>query len=204
MPSRKTTQAAAEAASVDDARAAVDAPGAAPGPDAAARGPGGTDPLIGDLRRAGLLRDGPAPPPPAIEPPPVGRWTVGAASIEQDDEGPIVARIDGGLCVEFIQSFGEYEVRAYRGEIELNVTGMHATFGEAVEAAADAGARMELGAALTHDDVAGFDFLAAVDLDAQILRVGVAAVAGGAEPLLVRHVYFPLMLVISMRVSSWR
>jgi PadR family transcriptional regulator, regulatory protein PadR len=54
VPSRKTTQAAAEAASVDDARAAVDAP-AAPGPDAAARGPGGTDPLIGDLRRAGLL-----------------------------------------------------------------------------------------------------------------------------------------------------
>ena len=55
MPSRKTTQAAAEAASVDDARAAVDATGPVPGPDAAARGPGGTDPLIGDLRRAGLL-----------------------------------------------------------------------------------------------------------------------------------------------------
>ena len=47
MPSRKTTQAAAEAASVDQARAAVDAP--------ARGGPGGTDPLIGDLRRAGLL-----------------------------------------------------------------------------------------------------------------------------------------------------
>ena len=51
MPSRKTTQAAAEAASIDQARAAVDAPGTG-GP---ARGPGGTDPLIGDLRRAGLL-----------------------------------------------------------------------------------------------------------------------------------------------------
>ena len=50
MPSRKTTQAAAEAASVDAARAALDAPGKAPG-----AGPGGTDPLIGDLRRAGLL-----------------------------------------------------------------------------------------------------------------------------------------------------
>jgi DNA-binding PadR family transcriptional regulator len=47
VPSRKTTQAAAaEAASVDQARAAV---------DARARGPGATDPLIGDLRRAGLL-----------------------------------------------------------------------------------------------------------------------------------------------------
>jgi PadR family transcriptional regulator, regulatory protein PadR len=51
VPSRKTTQAAAEAASVDQARAALDAPGKG----TAARGPGGTDPLIGDLRRAGLL-----------------------------------------------------------------------------------------------------------------------------------------------------
>jgi PadR family transcriptional regulator, regulatory protein PadR len=47
VPSRKTTQAAAETASVEEARAAVEAP-TAPG-----RGP--ADPLIGDLRRAGLL-----------------------------------------------------------------------------------------------------------------------------------------------------
>ena len=47
MPSRKTTQAAAEAASVEDARAAVEAP------TTLGRGP--ADPLIGDLRRAGLL-----------------------------------------------------------------------------------------------------------------------------------------------------
>jgi PadR family transcriptional regulator len=52
VPSRKTTQAAAEAASVEDARAAVEAPGA---PAPRGGGPGGTDPLIGDLRRAGLL-----------------------------------------------------------------------------------------------------------------------------------------------------
>ena len=51
MPSRKTTQAAAEAASVEAARAALDAPV----PDAPSKGPGGSDPLIGDLRRAGLL-----------------------------------------------------------------------------------------------------------------------------------------------------
>jgi len=51
VPSRKTTQAASEAASVEAARAAVEAPG----PGAPAKGPGGTDPLIGDLRRAGLL-----------------------------------------------------------------------------------------------------------------------------------------------------
>ena len=50
MPSRKTSQAAAEAASVEAARAALGTP-EAPQP----KGPGGTDPLIGDLRRAGLL-----------------------------------------------------------------------------------------------------------------------------------------------------
>jgi DNA-binding PadR family transcriptional regulator len=54
VPSRKTTQAAAEAASVDEARAALDAP-AASAPPRTGGGPGGTDPLIGDLRRAGLL-----------------------------------------------------------------------------------------------------------------------------------------------------
>ncbi|MCQ7029813.1 PadR family transcriptional regulator, partial [Escherichia coli] len=48
-----TTQAAAEAASVEEARAAVEAPGAPAARGAA--GPGGTDPLIGDLQRAGLL-----------------------------------------------------------------------------------------------------------------------------------------------------
>ena len=42
---RKASQAAAEAATVEEARAAVDAP----------VGRGATDPLIGDLRRAGLL-----------------------------------------------------------------------------------------------------------------------------------------------------
>ncbi len=45
---RKATEAAAEAASVADARAAVDAP-------PVARGRAAADPLIGDLRRAGLL-----------------------------------------------------------------------------------------------------------------------------------------------------
>ena len=54
MPSRKTTQAAAEAASVDEARAALETP-AGPAPARTSAGPGGTDPLIGDLRRAGLL-----------------------------------------------------------------------------------------------------------------------------------------------------
>jgi hypothetical protein len=52
---------------------------------------------------------------------------------------------------------------------------------------ADAGARMELGAALADDDVAGFDGLAAEDLDAEVLRVGIAAVARGAYALFVCH-----------------
>src|SRR5690606_16664073 len=48
---------------------------------------------------------------------------------------------------------------------------------------ADAGARVELGATLADDDVAGLDGLAAVDLHAQVLRVGVAAVARGTYAL---------------------
>jgi PadR family transcriptional regulator, regulatory protein PadR len=53
MPTRArdTSKAAAEAASLEQARAAVEAP---PG-GVAQRGAGSTDPLIGDLRRAGLL-----------------------------------------------------------------------------------------------------------------------------------------------------
>ena len=81
------------------------------------------------LREAGLLGD--APPPPAIEPPPVGRWTVRDAVLENDGEGPIVASV-GGRRVEFVEAFGEWEVR-----VENSVTGMHATFGEAVDAAVD-------------------------------------------------------------------
>jgi DNA-binding PadR family transcriptional regulator len=45
---RRASQAAAAAASLDDAKAAA-------GTDAPGRGAGSTDPLIGDLRRAGLL-----------------------------------------------------------------------------------------------------------------------------------------------------
>ncbi len=82
------------------------------------------------LRQAGLLGD--APPPPVIEPPPVGRWTVRDAVLENDGEGPIVASV-GGRQVEFVEAFGQWEVR-----LGNNVTGMHATFGEAVDAAFDA------------------------------------------------------------------
>jgi len=46
-----------------------------------------------------------------------------------------------------------------------------------VTAQAHARTRMELGAALAHDDVAGLDGLPAVDFHAQIFRIGIAAVA---------------------------
>jgi hypothetical protein len=82
------------------------------------------------LREAGLLGD--ATPRPTVEAPPVGRWTVRDAVLENDGEGPVVAHV-GGLRVEFIEAFGEWEVR-----VEGLVTGMHATFGEAVDAAIDA------------------------------------------------------------------
>src|SRR3954447_19857364 len=57
-----------------------------------------------------------------------------------------------------------------------------------VAAAADAQARVEVGTALAHDDLAGLHDLAPEALDAEALRVRVAAVAGGRGALLVCHV----------------
>src|SRR5690606_13926945 len=64
-----------------------------------------------------------------------------------------------------------------------------------VAADADARTRMELGATLAHDDVAGLDGLAAVHLDAEELRVGVAAVARGTYALFMCHGCASLLLV---------
>ena len=80
------------------------------------------------LKQAGLLGDAA---PPEVQPPPIGRWTVRDAVLSNDGEGPIVARV-GGREVEFVEAFGEWEVR-----VGNDVTGMHATFGEAVDAAFD-------------------------------------------------------------------
>src|SRR6202012_4267612 len=52
---------------------------------------------------------------------------------------------------------------------------------------AHAGTGMELGSALTHDDVAGFNSLAAVDLHAEILRVRIATVAAGTYAFFMCH-----------------
>src|SRR5664280_787983 len=56
-----------------------------------------------------------------------------------------------------------------------------------VFADAHPGARLKAGAALAHDDLPAGHRLAREGLDAQALGVGVAAVAAGAEPLLMSH-----------------
>ena len=73
-----------------------------------------------------------------------------------------------------------------------------------VAAPADVVSRVEVGAALADDDLAGVDGLAAEALDAQTLRVGVASVAGARCALLVCHLrHFPgLMSVTLTAVSS--
>src|SRR5690349_8144970 len=73
-----------------------------------------------------------------------------------------------------------------------------------VATAADVGAGVEVGAALTHDDLAGLDDLAAEALDAEVLRVRVATVAGRGRALLVCHVSVSpyLIPVIFTRVRS--
>src|SRR6187431_2279142 len=57
-----------------------------------------------------------------------------------------------------------------------------------VTATADVGAGVEVGAALTDDDLAGEDLLAAEPLHAEALCVGVTTVTGGACALFVCHV----------------
>jgi len=46
---------------------------------------------------------------------------------------------------------------------------------------------VEAGAALANDDAAGANRLAAVNLDAQALAIGIAAVAAGALTFLMSH-----------------
>ena len=74
---------------------------------------------------------------------------------------------------------GEHDVDdpAAAESAELNVTGGGGEQGVVV-AAADVAAGVEVGAALADEDFAGLDQLAAEALDAEALRVGVAAVTG--------------------------
>src|SRR5699024_4620324 len=72
---------------------------------------------------------------------------------------------------------------------------LHRTGGEGeqrvVSATADAHARVELGAALTHQDLAGVDLLAAEALHTEALRVGITTVTGAGCALLACHVRVP-------------
>ena len=73
-----------------------------------------------------------------------------------------------------------------------------------VVATADAGAGVEVGAALADDDLAGVDELAAEALDAEALGVGVAAVAATrTRPSCVPWVsaYFPVSMPVT---RTWR
>src|SRR6188508_2425609 len=69
---------------------------------------------------------------------------------------------------------------------ELDGAGLQGEEG-VVAAAAHAGARVEVRAALADDDLAGAHDLAAEALHAEALRVGVAAVLGARGTLLVSH-----------------
>src|SRR5262245_47546916 len=69
-----------------------------------------------------------------------------------------------------------------------------------VAAAAHAGARVEVGAALADDDLARVDDLAAEALDAEALGVGVATVLGRGRALLVCHEFSPSL---SADLVSW-
>src|SRR5690554_1010753 len=64
-----------------------------------------------------------------------------------------------------------------------------------VAAEADARTRVELGAALADDDVAGVDRLPTIDLHAEVFRVGIAAVARGTYALFMCHGCVSLLLV---------
>src|ERR1700712_940975 len=71
---------------------------------------------------------------------------------------------------------------------ELDRTGRQREQG-VVATTADVDAGVEVGAALADDDLAGLDDLTAEALDAEVLRVRVATVAGGRCALFVCHVY---------------
>src|SRR5581483_1021321 len=93
---------------------------------------------------------------------------------------------------------------AARTGAELNGAGGECEQG-VVLAAADVDARVEVGAALPNDDLAGVDLLAAEALHAQALRVGVTAVAAGRRALFVCHgrSYFPVSMPVTL-TRLWR
>src|SRR5271166_5915061 len=105
------------------------------------------------------------------------------------DRRPAAARLAAALCAARSALLG---VGQHADHATAPAAGeLHGACGARVErvvfADADAGARLEAGAALAHDDLAAGDGLAGERLDAQPLGVGVATVAARAEPLLMSH-----------------
>src|SRR3954451_15718066 len=85
-------------------------------------------------------------------------------------------------------------------EIELS-----RPMGTAARAAeADAAARAEAGPALADDDLAAVHRLAGEDLDAEVFRVGVAAVPARSESLLMSHLRLPPSSRPTSRLCSKR
>src|SRR5689334_5777253 len=72
-----------------------------------------------------------------------------------------------------------------------------------VTTTADVDARVEVGAALADEDLAGLDNLAAEALHAQELRVGVATVARRARALLVSHYSSPFESVAAAAAAGF-
>src|SRR5690606_19863403 len=106
------------------------------------------------------------------------------------EAGPFATRLRGSAGRDHVDR--TTLLRALDGEFDGTVDQREQGV---VAAQADARTRMELGAALADDDVAGLDGLAAVHLHAEVLRIGVAAVARGTYALLVCHGGFSLLLV---------
>jgi hypothetical protein len=65
-----------------------------------------------------------------------------------------------------------------------------------VPAAAYAGARVEVGAALADDDLAGGNYLAAEALDAKVLGVRVTTVASGTRAFFMCHLKMPALKIL--------
>src|SRR5690606_18406740 len=106
------------------------------------------------------------------------------------EAGPFATRLRGSAGRDHVDR--TTLLRALDGEFDGTVDQREQGV---VAAQADARTRMELGAALADDDVAGLDGLAAVHLHAEVLRIGVAAVARGTYALLVCHGGFSLLLL---------
>ena len=108
------------------------------------------------------------------------RWNLSGANEELTES--LGGRARCGECLNTL-------VR--RNQVDVTAAESHCAVGHCVKrvvlAHSNEVPRVELGAALTHDDAAGLSDLPAVELDAPDLRVGVATILSRALTLLVCH-----------------